>query len=219
MKPLTASAELKQQVKELDGALQVRMPSNEISSIVGSMLKTLGGDLSLGSVKMYQELVDLGRLIDAAKSEIAAVRPDQINDRDIPLATDELDAVVGATEEATGTILDACEAMENVAGGLEPEQRDKILASVTAIYEACNFQDVTGQRITKVVKTLQQIEARVGDLLVAFGDLAVHCEDAINPASTAEVEEPSDAKLLNGPQMPEDAKRQAEIDAILASFE
>lgn len=219
MKPLTASAELKQQVKELDGALQVRMPSGDISQIVSSMLTTLGGDLTLGSVKMYQELADLGRLIDAAKSEIAAVRPDQINDRDIPLATDELDAVVGATEEATGTILDACEAMENVANGLEPAQRDQILALVTQIYEACNFQDVTGQRITKVVKTLQQIEARVGELLVAFGDLAIHCDDATSLQEQAEAVLPTDARLLNGPQLPEDAKRQAEIDAILASFE
>lgn len=224
MRPLSASVELQQQIKELDGGAG-RVTHDEIRGIVESVLSTVSGDISVGDLKVYHELAALAHFIDSAKAEIASVRPDSITDHDIPLATDELDAVVGATEDATGTILDACEALETLGGTLDPAVAAQISDAVTKIYEACNFQDVTGQRITKVVKTLQHIEARVGDLLGAFGQAAdnagVKRPPAVidEPAAPAAAETVTDEKLLNGPQLPDDAKKQAEIDAILASFD
>ena len=191
----------------------------EITAIVESIMSKLAGDLTAADLKLYTELEQLARFIQNARSEIAAVRPQDINAEDIPRATDELDAVVGATEEATGTILDACEQLEKATASLPPEAAEQITNAVTRIYEACNFQDITGQRITKVVKTLKHIEDRVSAMLTAFGDEIAKHQGSAAPAAAPAAAKPSDAELLNGPQMPDDAKKQAEIDAILASFD
>jgi chemotaxis protein CheZ len=213
--------ELQRQLAKLQSQGEPANPA-EITAIVESIMSKLAGDLTAADLKLYTELEQLARFIQNARSEIAAVRPHDINAEDIPRATDELDAVVGATEEATGTILDACEQLEKATASLPPEAAEQITNAVTRIYEACNFQDITGQRITKVVKTLKHIEDRVSAMLTAFGDeLAKHqaASPAAKPAETPAEAKPSDADLLNGPQMPDDAKKQAEIDAILASFD
>ena len=86
---------------------------------------------------------------------------------------------------------------------------------VVKVYEACSFQDITGQRITKVVKALHHIEGRIDALLAVFG--AEHLASG-EPAQDAP---PTDvaASLLNGPQLPESANSQADIDALMASFD
>lgn len=224
MKGVTVNPELQRQLAQLQQNPGERVSAAEITAIVESVMAHLAGDLTVMDLKVYTELEALARFIQHAKSEIAAVRPEQISAEDIPLATDELDAVVGATEDATGRILDACEALEKVSGAVPAEARDLITDAVTRIYEACNFQDITGQRITKVVKTLKHIEERVGAMLSAFGDEIAKYQDAQAPR--AEAAQPAGAPppvtegdLLNGPQLPDDAKKQAEIDAILASFD
>lgn len=209
--------ELQRQLAKLQQQGEAVNPQ-EIAAIVESIMSRLAGDLTAADLKLYTELEQLGRFIQNARAEIAAVKPQEINASDIPSATDELDAVVGATEEATGTILDACEKISDVTNALPPEISGQVTDAVTRIYEACNFQDVTGQRITKVVKTLKHIEERVSAMLRAFGDAAKQqgAAPAAAPAAPGVV---SEKDLLNGPQLPDDAKKQAEIDAILASFD
>src|SRR5690606_621227 len=120
------------------------------------------------------------------KAEIAALRPDEIRSRHLPTATDELDAVVGATEQATNSILEAVEVIETLVGEMTPEAGKQITEAVTRVYEACNFQDITGQRITKVVKALQHIEQKVDGLLAVFG--GVSDQDGAASAAAADVE-------------------------------
>lgn len=249
MKPIAANAELVEHLGELRARRPERVRTDEVASIVESLIATLSGDISLVDLKLYTELDALARFIQNAKAEIAAVRPEEISSHDIPLATDELDAVVGATEDATGKILDAAELLEALADQLEPAHAEQVRAAVTGIYEASNFQDITGQRITKVVKTLKHIESRVSAMLKAFGDElarikqeplpgdmnmgdtplgsaargdAMSATAAGNAAGQQQAAPPSapakDQDLLNGPQLPDDAKKQAEIDAILASL-
>ena len=83
--------------------------------------------------------------------------------------TGELGAVVGGTEQATQQILEATEAIDQAATALakvtSPDQQrllsEEIQERVVSIFEACNFQDLTGQRITKVVSTLKFIETHI----------------------------------------------------------
>ena len=105
--------------------------------------------------------------------------------------------MVGAAEAATGQILDSCEALEELARALPDESALALTYAVTNIYEACNFQDITGQRIAKVVAALQAIESRIGNLLRTFG---AHEGDG----------------LTVGPALPHRAVDQAEIDRIFA---
>jgi chemotaxis protein CheZ len=204
------------------GALRSRGQSysrEEITEIVTGLLSTLDGDLSDVNLKLYSELEDLAQYILAAKKEIASLLPDDITSEHLPTATDELDAIVGATEEATNGILQAVEVIEGLTGEIDPAIAEKITEAVTQVYESCNFQDITGQRITKVVKALKHIETKVDALVAAFGD-EIQKYRELHPGAPEEKEQPSsDAALLNGPQMPDDAAKQAEIDALLASFD
>jgi chemotaxis protein CheZ len=84
------------------------------------------------------------------------------------------------------------------------------------IFEACGFQDLTGQRISKIVTTLQHIEERIAKITAIFGE---HFQ-SIAPAVDEDTDNMSEEeKLKNGPQLPANANDQADIDALLASFD
>jgi chemotaxis protein CheZ len=103
-----------------------------------------------------------------------------------------------------------CEALDEVGAGLDGAQAAKLQDATTRIYEACSFQDITGQRISKIVATLKTIELKVAHIVATFspnGPVSVNL-----PAPPKEVE------LLNGPQLPANAMDQADIDRLLADF-
>jgi chemotaxis protein CheZ len=187
---------------------------DEVVGVVESLIQSMEGDITGADIRVRSELQSLVEYIQQAKTEIAALSPGEIHDEHIPVATDELDEVVKATEEATGTILDAAEELESLAGELSGEAAEKITAIATKIYEASNFQDVTGQRITKVVNTLKHIETKIRVLAEACG-YELQREVARSDMAAG----PSDAVLLNGPQLPANANSQDDIDALLASFD
>ncbi|OIQ93719.1 chemotaxis regulator CheZ [mine drainage metagenome] len=190
---------------------------DEIGDIVRSLLTTLSGDISAGDLKLYQEIEGLALYIHKAKAEIAALRPRDIQNEFIASATDELDAIVGATENATNEILDAAEKLEELSGEFPPEISARLSDVTTRIFEACNFQDITGQRITKVVRALKHIEERVEALVSAFGPELQEqlAQSALSGAGAAAAESPvTDEDLLNGPQLPDMAHDQAAIDAL-----
>jgi chemotaxis protein CheZ len=180
-----------------------------VADVVRAVLATMSGDLSARETSLLAEVESLGRTIAAAKAEIAALRVDDITSSDIPFATDELDAIIAHTASATHAILGTCETLDEVAGHLEGEPAVKLQDATTRIYEACGFQDITGQRISKVVKTLKVIEAKVGQMVMTFGE----------PGSAPALAAPVDPDLLNGPQLPTMAMDQSDIDKLLASFE
>jgi chemotaxis protein CheZ len=80
----------------------------------------------------------------------------------------ELEAVVQATEAAANTILEAAEAIGDwMAAGRDPAAAPAIVERVNAIFEACAFQDLTGQRIRRAIQHLQQVEGALGRMTAA----------------------------------------------------
>jgi chemotaxis protein CheZ len=78
----------------------------------------------------------------------------------------ELEAVVQVTESAANTIMEAAEAIQDwMAGGREAAALPAIAERVNAIFEACSFQDLTGQRIRRAIQHLQQVEGVLQTLL------------------------------------------------------
>ncbi len=209
--------------KKLDAIATDSKPieTADIAAVVETVMQTLSGDISASEFHLYHEIEEIADYIQAAKREIASIRPDEIREHYIPSATDELDAVVESTAEATGTILDAAEELERLAGEAPEATAEKIRTLSTRIFEACNFQDVTGQRITKVVRALKHIEHKVDAVLAAFGDgMQKHAKPAKAPAAAeAPAAAPDDeSKLLNGPQLADAANNQDDIDALFASL-
>jgi chemotaxis protein CheZ len=138
---------------------------------------------------------------------------DDITASHIPSATDELDAIVAHTAAATDIILEVCETLDRVGGGLDGDAATAMQDATTKIYEACSFQDITGQRITKVVATLKAIDLKVAQMLAAFGGRA----RSTVPAPPLRVDDAQ--SLLHGPQLPAAAMDQTDIDKLLASFD
>ena len=133
---------------------------------------------------------------------------------DVSSASDELDAVVAHTADATNAILEACELLDDTATSPNGPDAAVVQEATTRIYEACSFQDITGQRITKVVNTLKAVETKVMMIVETFG---LHRWESASPLPCSSEIKP-DLHLLNGPQMPAAAMAQADIDALLADF-
>ncbi|MDX1739289.1 MAG: protein phosphatase CheZ, partial [Alphaproteobacteria bacterium] len=174
-------------------------------------------------LELRLEVAQMVRTIAKAKNELAQIKhPDAEDDR-IEQASTELDAIVMATERATNTILEATETIEKdltqiAALAHEDEDimtlTDKIAAQTTGILEACNFQDITGQRINKVITTMQFIEERIRKMIEIWGfDAFSELPVPISSDPKSEDYDP-DADLLAGPQLEGQGISQAEIDAL-----
>lgn len=84
----------------------------------------------------------------------------------------ELEAVVQATEAAANRIMEAAEAISDWLrdGKTDAEGLKAVNEKVNAIFEACSFQDVTGQRIRRAIQHLQQVEAMLTEIMPAPAD-------------------------------------------------
>ena len=174
-----------------------------VIQIINSVIEKVEVSEGLTRDQLLNELRGLQEIIEQARSEISASGAHDIKAHHITTSTDELDAVVGATADATMTIMNACENIEKITSD------EKVQAEIIRIYEACSFQDITGQRIKKVVNSLKQIDQKVASLLKVVGEKIPGMERP----------EPKAATLLNGPQLPGSAISQDDIDKLLSSFD
>jgi chemotaxis protein CheZ len=175
-----------------------------LAEVVSAVASAIRADVAVSQAALLLEVESLGQTIAEARAEIAALGATEITGRHIPAATDELDAVVSHTAAATDTILGTCETLDAVAASLGGADAARLRAATTAIYEACSFQDITGQRINKVVAALKAIDGKVAGI-VAAGQ---------RPSLVPIVVE----ALVSGPQLPATAMGQDDVDQLLASL-
>jgi chemotaxis protein CheZ len=170
--------------------------------------------------KLKVELDLIHDAITRTKREIAVLHGKSFNGEEMAKVNGELGAVVGGTEEATQQILEAAEAIDNAATALAKvtsADQQKILSEeiqerVVSIFEACNFQDLTGQRISKVMTTMKFIENHIIVMMDIWGGV-----DAIKAHAPAHVDDrEGDARFLNGPKLDGDDGHasQNDIDAL-----
>ncbi len=207
---LKALVELKQTKKQLN--------FEDVGAMFEHMANSLNHKESQADAFIRQEIEKIASHISHAMHEIASINPsgeedEKDNIRNISFANAELAAVVQATEQATNTILDAADVIQDkltVLNGDETAKQEIMDASIK-IYDACNFQDITGQRIGKVVRTLDYLDSKITRL-----------KQFIDESSTAgEIDEEfrdkrPDAALMSGPQL--DAPNQEEIDKLFANL-
>ncbi|MBR0696845.1 protein phosphatase CheZ [Bradyrhizobium lablabi] len=170
--------------------------------------------------KLKVEIDLIHDAISRTKREIAVLHGKSFNGEEMAKVNGELGAVVGGTEQATQQILEAAEAIDQAATALSknvsPDQQrllsEEIQERVVAIFEACNFQDLTGQRINKVMQTMKFIEQHIYEMMNIWGGVDAIKSHAPPIVDTRE----GDAKLLNGPKLEGDAGHasQDDIDAM-----
>lgn len=183
----------------------------EVLSLAQQLTDTM--QLFFGSLdqSIHKEFVYIADYIARTRTEISKLRPNDIKEQRIPTAGAELEAVVTDTERATETIMAEAEALL----GTKPDDVDAYKAQVDdammRIIEACSFQDLSGQRVSKVVESLRHVEKRVSRFAATMG---VHDAEA----DEDEVAEADRKKKLhlNGPAIGGPEVRQDDVDELIA---
>jgi chemotaxis protein CheZ len=179
-----------------------------IGSVVDRMARKPGSDNHLLS-----EISRLQNVIEDMRQELNLYHPDGIQSH-IPSATDELDAIVSTTEEATNAIMEACENIQLHIHDQPADQSAPIEGEIIRIIEACTFQDLTGQRITKIIRSLKEIDRCARELTQVLQERFADME----PRNIESAPVSDDQALMNGPQLAGNAISQEEIDRLLSDF-
>ncbi|MBE7638491.1 chemotaxis protein CheZ [Sneathiella sp. P13V-1] len=152
---------------------------------------------------LHKDCRDLVQFIVNARAEISQIKPADIKQDKLPRAGKELDAIVQATESATNQIMEATERIMDA----RVTEADVVNDACMEIFEACSFQDITGQRISKVVSTLEYIESYLDKLSSAWG----HDDKGEAPS---EDDRTGEAALLNGPALEGEGVDQNYVDSM-----
>lgn len=170
-----------------------------------SMLDILKGN----DQQTFEELRKISYQISDTKRDLSEFRADEMHDEHIPQAGLELDAIVEATESATNKIMEAAETIM-VGDTSDPDAYSAMVNDkVIEIFEACSFQDITGQRISKVVKTLNLIDEQIQCIVDRMDDQQ-KSEDKGGSRPTGES---LLTGLLNGPALGGSGIDQDEVDS------
>jgi chemotaxis protein CheZ len=166
-----------------------------------------------------RELELIYAAVDSSRNHAAVTGAGAFDSDRIARTSRDLAAVVTTTEHAIHSILQAAEEIDQAAAALSAALKgnhDKGLSHdiqerVVQIFEACNFQDLTGQRVTQVLSTLKFLEEQTGGLLEIWRGIEA-APDVLAEQSG------DDRRLLNGPKLAGDGghSSQRDIDALFA---
>ncbi len=180
-------------------------------------------DFKQPSEILTAELQNMSDAISHTRRDIAAIRPKEGANNRIMAATEDLDAIVTSTERATNDILAAAERIQDSCMALREKDADSELCDameedITNIFLACSFQDLTGQRTTKVVNALHYLEQRVGAMIQIWGSESLR-NAAVDEFLPDQEDGHAEAGLLNGPQNEGVGVAQHDIDHMLLETE
>jgi chemotaxis regulatin CheY-phosphate phosphatase CheZ len=197
--------------------LPIALP--DVAAVTEILMRSLESYFKSIDLSLYKECQDLAVYIEDARSEISSLSPDGADSAGIPRAGQELDAIVEATESATDTIMQAAEDIMSSESNDFDEYKKLVNTELMKIFEACSFQDITGQRISKVVKTFNHVEDRVSKLIAILGitnndGTPIDAKPILDPDA-----EESDDDLLNGPALAGEGIDQSDVDSLMSDFE
>lgn len=185
----------------------------DMMDLAATMAHALNDAVRRHDEELHAEFSALASEIVAMKRDIAAFDPTHVRFNTVPEAGRELDAVTQATEAASNAIMAAAEDIMG-ADRSDPEAFQALVDDkMIVIFEACSFQDITGQRIAKVVRTLKHIEERVGAIAERL-----KVEGEVMPvAEETDAERRRRELILHGPALPGHGIEQNAVDSLLSS--
>ena len=170
---------------------------------------------------LRSEILNLIQYISRMKQEVAMVSKRSEDRTPFETVSQHLEEIIGSTENATNTILENVEAINALtdkirlsgAMGKVPLLCNQIDERATNAIEACTFQDITGQRVSKIIMSLDFVEQRVNAMIELMGRADIESLGITLPDSD---QRKGDDALLNGPQLPGEEISQDEIDKLFA---
>jgi len=167
--------------------------SGEVDRLLGVRIPVPGEDDRLAQAVV--EMRAMSKLLAETRAEIVGLSPPPTG------IGDTLDAVVAETETAAMEIMQQAERAQAAAGRLTDGSTTDSKADLAEVSDAamsilmaCAFQDITGQRIRKVLSAMRHVEGRVATLVALMGIGQEERPDRLDGAAAG-----SDAALLNGP--------------------
>lgn len=190
----------------------------DMQSLIEQLIVVLRARRREAEATLVVELQGILAYIQGVRTDLSQIGP-ELKTHYIPTATDELEAISETTAAATNRIMDAAEAIDAMADGRASASREALSAAATQIYEACTFQDLTGQRVRKIATALHETEVKIDQLIATFtGRLGIASVElaAVLPQPPQPRQSQDDGEVRAcGPQLPGIAKTQAEIDALM----
>ena len=184
-------------------AWEIRMPGEERLEQLGS------------------EILKLFNYMEKIKTELAAIKHPKADMDHFTRVTQQLESIVETTEGATDAIMGATEEimgkLDALGEKIEDEEAQNDLAdifnSTNKIFENCSFHDLTGQRISKIVRVMDRIEDSLAELVKVVG------KESLADVPLADVEDPmdedhDDGVPLHGPQSEGEGISQDDIDKL-----
>lgn len=183
-----------------------KFDDNQIDAIEEEFSEAVRDYLRQKNSEIFQEVRKIALQLEETKNALTG--PAKLGDNPLSTVQSELGAVLAHNEKAADTILSSCEAIQEQVASAEMENGALDFAAVTGsineIFEACDFQDLSGQRLTKVIDTLHFVEDTVGNLVQLL-------------AKQVKAEAQTEAEMLrNGPGA--EAVSQEDIDALFDMF-
>lgn len=173
----------------------------------------------------------LKRLNPTLRGRMASIRRELGGLRDANGSADlfratfeQLDALGTEIAHATDCMMTACEAIQDAADGIAGKTRErgtkirlkKIARNTGEIFEACSFQDMTGQRLAKITRTVTALEDGVREISVLAGGKGANNGKGRKKAKTGKhaIDRVDGGIVLEGPQIDGPAVSQADIDSL-----
>ena len=182
----------------------------EVLSLASQLSEAMQMFFSSIDRTLYDEMRYISSYIQRTRVEISNLRPNDLSEDRIPRAGAELHAVVQHTAEATNLIMAVAEDVM-AADTSDPAAYQAFVSDkMMEIFEACTFQDITGQRIQKVVDTLTHIEQRLERFASVMGVEDAELEETLEDKRKRE-------NLLNGPALNGPEVAQDDIDALFGT--
>ena len=197
-------------LKHLQGENAGTIDINNIDNIIKQFLEVLNSHLTSSQERdIYHQIEMILAQFTALKRDISNMSREILDDSFIPDITMDLRSVILQTEKSVTGILDVSDEISNMSQKItDPALREELMIKSTRILELCNFQDLTGQRIQKIVHHLTEIESVIYKMLHALRpDLKLRDKHASEEHA-----------LLNGPQKEHETPSQNDIDDLFDSL-
>lgn len=196
----------------------------------GEFYKTINHELQKGLTNIYKEITsanqDVGNGVSMDKKETEQLFSE---------ASEQLDAIVQTTEKATVDIMEIIEKHMDLQGKAARQLKDlkgkevddaaleKLIESNTLLNNdlmelmtLLSFQDLTGQRIKRIIHALKQVQTTVFELFMSTG-LKIKARESEPEKAIDEIEAETQKRMseLKGPQT---KVSQADVDDLLAEL-
>lgn len=166
---------------------------------------------------LKSELLCLRQMTQRIEHEISAVQQSDNETDRFQNASEQLSAITEITQKAADAIMESAEQSDAnisalhsiVSDNLEAEEiLNQMTANTQRMYEACTFQDITGQRVSIIKDSLGYIEERMHSIAQLLDGGSPDSPKLDVPGKT------EDDKLLNGPQLEGEGLKQSDVDAL-----